>query len=98
MGEPFSTPTDIFSFGMVVYEMVTGVFPFQKETMEATIDAVLRKRPARISKYRRKVPRLIRKTIHEMLVKNPAKRLPSASDLRARLTEVQNRLTDNKRG
>ena len=97
MREPVGTSTDIFTFGMVIYEMLTGVSPFQKRTTEATIDAIIRKRPTRISKYRRKVPRLLKKTISDMLVKNPDKRLPSSHELRARLEEVANRLTCNEK-
>lgn len=96
MGKPVGTSTDMFSFGTVIYEMLTGVPPFQKETMEATVDAVLRKKPTRISKYRKEIPRLLKKTIAEMLAKDPAKRLPSARELRARLEVVRNSLTPKK--
>jgi serine/threonine protein kinase len=97
LGKPVGISTDIFSFGTVVYEMLTGVRPFHKETDAATAHAVLNTKPARISKYRRRVPRLLKKTVKEMLAKDPAKRLPSADELRVRLEKVRNQLP-HKRG
>ena len=92
-GDPLGTTSDIFSFGTVLYEMLTGVSPFQKDTMEATVDAILTKKPARISKYRGRVPRLLKKTTAKMLAKNPAKRLASARELRELLEEVEEQFT-----
>jgi serine/threonine protein kinase len=91
-GKPAGTGSDIFSFGAVIYEMATGVRPFQKETVEETTHAVLKNRPTRISKYRNKVPRLLKKTIAEMLAKDPTKRLSSAQELQARLEQVRSQL------
>jgi len=96
-GKPFDQRIDIFALGVVLYEMLTGSMPFREETAAKTVDAIFFKDPKPISKFRENVPRLLRKTIDEMLAKNPTERLSSANELRTRLEEVKNGLSDERR-
>ena len=50
-GERVDTRSDIFSFGVVLYEMLTGVQPFQKDSAVETSNAILKETPAPVTNY-----------------------------------------------
>ncbi|MCU1297666.1 MAG: serine/threonine protein kinase [Acidobacteriaceae bacterium] len=73
--------SDIFAFGVILYEMVTGKRPFQKATSADTVSAVLNEEPAFISQLLPDQPLALERIVRRCLEKYPEHRFQSASDL-----------------
>ncbi|HET8946628.1 MAG TPA: protein kinase [Candidatus Polarisedimenticolia bacterium] len=73
--------TDVFSFGAVLYEMLSGRRAFQGATAADTMTAILREEPAPLSGVDRALPPALERLVHHCLEKNPAERFQSARDL-----------------
>lgn len=73
--------SDIFSFGAILYELITGRRAFQRETSVETMVAVLREEPAPISDSGRSIPGEIDDIVRHCLEKDPNDRFRSALDL-----------------
>lgn len=73
--------TDIFSFGVVLYEMVSGKRAFRGETTADIISAILREEPPDLSATGRDVPPMLERIVHHCLEKDPAARFQSARDV-----------------
>ena len=80
-GENADHRSDIFSFGIVLYEMVTGKAAFRKATSAETISAILRDEPSSISSITPEVPPGLQRVVHRCLEKNRDHRFHSAHDL-----------------
>ena len=88
-GKPVDGRSDIFSFGAVIYEMLTGRRALQGETRMATISSVLRDDPKPISEVREAVPPELERIITRCLRKDPDRRFQHMEDLRVALQEVK---------
>lgn len=88
-GRPVDQRSDIFSFGAVLYEMVTGVRAFQGDTSISTLSAVLHKEPKPPSQLVRNLPHDLERLILRCLRKDPAKRIQVMVDLVLELEEVE---------
>jgi len=84
-GQPIDTRSDIFSFGVVLYEMVTGIHPFRRESANDTISAALNEDPAPLSRYLNDTPEALQHILRKMLAKDRRRRSQS-------MREVQNDL------
>jgi eukaryotic-like serine/threonine-protein kinase len=73
--------SDIFAFGTILYEMVSGVQIFRKATSAETMTAILNEEPAPISQMAPTTPPGLQRIVHRCLEKNPEERFQSASDL-----------------
>jgi len=73
--------TDIFAFGVILYEMLTGKRPFQGPTSADTMSAILIEDPPAVSQVNPDVPQTLQRVVHRCLGKNPEQRFQSASDL-----------------
>jgi serine/threonine protein kinase len=73
--------SDIFSLGIMMYELLTGERPFRGDSGAALISAILRDTPALTSDLRPQVPRSVARAIQRCLEKAPARRYQSADDL-----------------
>lgn len=87
-GDPVDHRSDIFSFGVVLYELLTGVHPFRKARQVETTAAILRTDPAPLKRYIDDVPELLQCTVRKMLAKDPSQRYQSAHEVGTNLTEV----------
>ena len=73
--------SDIFAFGSILYEMLSGQRAFQGETAADTMSAILKEEPAELSETARNVPPALERMVRHCLEKNPAQRFQSAGDL-----------------
>ena len=80
--------SDIFSFGSILYEMLSGQRAFKGETPADTMSAILKEEPAELSETARNVPAALERMVRHCLEKNPAQRFQSAGDLAFNLEAV----------
>lgn len=87
-GRVAEAPSDIFSFGCVLYEMISGRRAFHRETPFQTLTAILEQDPAPLTESGKDVPPELDRVILRCLEKNPGARVQSASDLGFLLTNL----------
>lgn len=72
---------DIFAFGAILYEMLSGKRAFQRPTAAETMTAILNEEPPGISQIVQTTPPALQRVVHRCLEKNPEQRFQSAADL-----------------
>jgi len=95
-GDEVEAPSDIFSLGSVLYEMVTGRQPFAGKTVADTMAAILRDDPPELSDSGKNVPPDLAQVITHCLEKNPAERFQSARDLAFALKTISGGLRPSR--
>ena len=88
-GKAVDARTDIFSFGSVLYEMVTGQRAFQGDSLLSTLTAVLREDPKPVSNIREGLPRELERVITRCLRKAPERRWQAMADVKVALRELK---------
>jgi serine/threonine-protein kinase len=83
---------DIFSLGVVLYEVLTGQHPFLANSFVETTERIIRKTPPAIHELNPKVPQQIEQAVMRMLAKDPAERYESAAQLAGELRTLQKQL------
>jgi serine/threonine-protein kinase len=81
LGEPLDVRSDIFSFGIVLYEMVTGAKPFQDEETRSITAKILKGNYISPRSINSELPRSLQRIIGKCLKNNPAKRYGSMQEL-----------------
>jgi serine/threonine-protein kinase len=89
LGLPADPRSDMFAFGCVLYEMVTGKSPFLRPTAPETRAAILRDDPAALTDSGKKVPPELERVLEHCLEKKPEDRFQSARDLAFDLRAIQ---------
>lgn len=89
-GKEVDARSDIFSFGVVLYEMITSKKPFDGETAMDVIGAILHKEPAPLSET--EIPKELRRIVEKSLRKDREERYQTAKDLRIDLKDVRQEL------
>lgn len=86
-GESVSYPSDIFSLGMIFYEMATGRHPFATDSILGTLNAINLQAPVAPSRLNPEIPTAIEMLILQMLQKD-ARLRPTAAEVEAALSEI----------
>lgn len=81
LGQRVDARTDLYAFGVLLFECLTGELPFGERSSVGAILAHVRERPRDVRQVRRDVPRWLALVIRKLLEKQPARRYQSASDV-----------------
>jgi eukaryotic-like serine/threonine-protein kinase len=88
-GETADGRSDIFSFGTMLYKMVTGIHPFAADSDGATISAILTRQPPPLARYAASVPLELERIEHKCLEKDRERRYQSAREVLVDLRTLQ---------
>ena len=87
--DPLDDRSDLYSLGVVLYELCTGRIPIQSKSVHAQLISILAHRPTPIDEINPEIPKPLCDTIHRLLRKEPRSRFQSAKVLEAELVEVE---------
>ena len=88
-GKDLDARTDLFSFGAVLYEMVTGQVPFRGDTTAVVFEAILNRTPAPASRLNPEVPLKFDEILSKLMEKDRDLRYQSAAEVRADLKRLK---------
>jgi len=92
--QPVDFRTDQFSLGTILYEMATGIRPFQRKTSAETLAAIIRDDPEDVAKLNPRTPAPLRWIIDRCLAKDPDDRFASTRDLARDLASIREHLSE----
>ena len=91
-GDSIDARTDIFSFGVVLYEMITGQLPFRGKDEAAIIHSIINEDPEPLTKYKREVPEQLQKIVDKLLEKDTKLRPQTMDEVLTDLKRLKQKL------
>jgi formylglycine-generating enzyme required for sulfatase activity/dienelactone hydrolase len=91
-GLPVNARSDVFSMGIVLYEMLTGQPAFRASSVIATLSAILRDEPTPLPSLRRDIPPALTRLVARCMAKDPASRYSDAGEVHRELLEIRQSL------
>ena len=86
-GQALDARSDIFSFGAILYEMLSGKRAFRRDSAAETMSAILNEEPPELSESGRNIPAAFDEIVRHCLEKEPESRFQSARDIAFNLSE-----------
>jgi eukaryotic-like serine/threonine-protein kinase len=91
-GKPVDHRTDIFSLGIILYELATGERPFTGDSDVSVLSSILRDMPRPVTEINPGLPQQLARVIRRCLAKDPNRRYQDAADLRNDLEDLRDEL------
>ena len=92
-GKSVDERSDIFSLGILFYEMLTGQRPFDGDTPASTLSAIIKDTPQSASDLKPSIPRDLAKLLRRCLAKDPERRFQTCKDVRNELEDLKEALS-----
>ena len=97
-GKELDARTDLFSFGTVLYEMATGVLPFQGDTSATIFDGILNRNPVTPLRFNPSLPAKLDDIVNKLMEKDRELRYQSAAELRSDLKRLKRDTESGREG
>ena len=97
-GKPADSRSDIFAFGAILYEMISGKRAFHRDSPVETMSAILKEEPPDLAETNRNVSPVLERIVRHCLEKSPSERFQSARDVAFNLEALTNISSSSRSG